>query len=102
MHQHHSLFITCLLLFGIPDLLPCLFIDSFFLSVQCRLRKRRQPFAPCVRQEEKSDQGLGVSKLDEYELQDDGDVYEYIEEEDYQKLVESRRQREDFVVDDGK
>ena len=50
---------------------------------------------------EKSDQGLGGSKLDEHEINDDDDIYDYVEEEEYQKLVESRRQREDFVVDDG-
>jgi DNA polymerase alpha subunit p180 N terminal len=49
---------------------------------------------------EKSDQGL-LDKLDEYQEKDNGDVYEVVDEEDYQKLVESRRQREDFVVDDG-
>jgi hypothetical protein len=50
---------------------------------------------------EKNEQGLGVSRMDEYEVPDDGDVYEYVDEDEYQKLVESRRQREDFVVDDG-
>ena len=50
---------------------------------------------------EKNEQGLGVSRMDEYEVQDDGDIYEYVDEDEYQKLVESRRQREDFVVDDG-
>ena len=30
----------------------------------------------------------------------DDDVYDFVSEEDYQRLVESRRQREDFVVDD--
>jgi hypothetical protein len=39
--------------------------------------------------------------MDEYEVQDEGDVYEYLDEEEYKKLVDSRRQREDFVVDDG-
>lgn len=33
-------------------------------------------------------------------MEEQDDVYEYVEEV-YQKLVESRRQREDFVVDDG-
>jgi hypothetical protein len=49
----------------------------------------------------KNEQGLGVSRMDEYEVQDEGDVYEYVDEEEYKKLVDSRRQREDFVVDDG-
>lgn len=49
----------------------------------------------------KNEQGLGMSRMDEYEIQDEGDVYEYVDEEEYKKLVDSRRQREDFVVDDG-
>jgi hypothetical protein len=40
-------------------------------------------------------------RLDDYEVQDEEDVYDVYEEEEYQKLVDSRRQREDFVVDDG-
>jgi hypothetical protein len=32
--------------------------------------------------------------------QDDDDIYEYMDEEAYTHLVESRREREDFVVDD--
>ena len=45
--------------------------------------------------------GLGGNKLDEYQVEDPGDVYDVLEEDEYRKLVESRRQREDFVVDDG-
>jgi hypothetical protein len=40
-------------------------------------------------------------RLDDYDVPDEEDVYEVLEESEYQKLVESRRQREDFVVDDG-
>lgn len=35
-------------------------------------------------------------------IREEEDVYDIVEEEDYKSLVESRRQREDFVVDDGK
>jgi DNA polymerase alpha subunit A len=48
---------------------------------------------------EKAD--IGVSRMDDFEVEEQDDVYEYVEEEEYRKLVESRRQREDFVVDDG-
>jgi DNA polymerase alpha subunit A len=48
---------------------------------------------------EKAD--IGVSRMDEFEVEEQDDVYEYVEEEEYRKLVESTRQREDFVVDDG-
>jgi len=42
----------------------------------------------------------GVSVLDNYEIKDEGDVYEHVDEEDYRNLVDKRREREDFVVDD--
>lgn len=48
---------------------------------------------------EKAD--IGVGRMDEFQVEEEEDVYEYVEEEEYRKLVESRRQREDFVVDDG-
>ena len=32
---------------------------------------------------------------------DEEDIYDVYNEDEYQNLVESRRQREDFVVDDG-
>lgn len=43
----------------------------------------------------------GSSRTEEYEVKDEGDVYDVIEEDDYRELVEKRRQREDFIVDDG-
>lgn len=42
--------------------------------------------------------GGGLADL---ELPNEDDVYDVVEENDYQQLVESRRQREDFVVNDG-
>jgi DNA polymerase alpha subunit A len=39
--------------------------------------------------------------MDDFEVEEQDDVYEYVEEEEYRKIVESRRQQEDFVVDDG-
>ena len=50
----------------------------------------------------RQDQGIDASRIDEYEVKDEGEVYEEVDEAQYQRLVESRRQREDFVVDDGK
>ena len=35
-------------------------------------------------------------------MADEGDVYDVVDEAEYEELVEKRRQREDFVVDDGK
>lgn len=34
-------------------------------------------------------------------IREEEDVYEYVDEQEYADLVNSRRQREDFVVDDG-
>ena len=34
-------------------------------------------------------------------FREEDDIYEEVNEEEYKNLVESRRQREDFVVDDG-
>jgi hypothetical protein len=34
-------------------------------------------------------------------FREEEDVYDVVDEEEYRSLVESRRQREDFVVDDG-
>ena len=34
-------------------------------------------------------------------IREEEDVYDVMEEDEYKSLVESRREREDFVVDDG-
>jgi DNA polymerase alpha subunit p180 N terminal len=39
--------------------------------------------------------------LDGDNFREEEDVYDVVDEEEYRSLVESRRQREDFVVDDG-
>ncbi len=44
---------------------------------------------------------VASSRTEEYEVQDEGNVYDVVDEDDYRKLVEHRREREDFVVDDG-
>ena len=33
-------------------------------------------------------------------LKEEEDIYEYVDEDEYQKVVDARRQREDFIVDD--
>ena len=43
----------------------------------------------------------GSSKLEEYTVADEGDIYDIVDEREYEEIVEKRRQREDFVVDDG-
>ena len=39
--------------------------------------------------------------LDGANYREEEDVYDVVDEDEYRSLVESRRQREDFVVDDG-
>jgi hypothetical protein len=41
------------------------------------------------------------SRTDDYEVQDAEDIYDVVEENEYRDLVERRRERENFVVDDG-
>ena len=38
--------------------------------------------------------------LDDYEVNQDDDIYDVVDEDEYQELVKKRRHREDFVVDD--
>jgi DNA polymerase Pol2 len=45
---------------------------------------------------------MGEDTTDEMlEFKDEEDVYDVVDDEEYHALVEARRQREDFVVDDG-
>jgi len=44
----------------------------------------------------------GMSALDQLELEDQGDVYDMMDDDEYEKLVEKRRAEQEFVVDDGK
>ena len=45
--------------------------------------------------------GFNVLDDDAGHFKEEEDVYEMVDQEEYKNLVESRRQREDFVVDDG-
>lgn len=42
-----------------------------------------------------------TEELFDRNMKDEEDVYDIVDENEYQTLVNSRRQREDFVVDDG-
>jgi hypothetical protein len=44
----------------------------------------------------------GGGGLDDYEVEDDEDVYDLVDEDKYASIVESRRKQDDFVVDDSK
>lgn len=50
--------------------------------------------------EDKRKRLMGEDEPD-FEIKEEEDVYDIVDESEYQTLVNSRRQREDFVVDDG-
>jgi DNA polymerase alpha subunit A len=43
----------------------------------------------------------GKKRLSTYEIEDEGDIYEEVDEEGYKTLVRQRLDRDDFVVDDN-
>jgi DNA polymerase alpha subunit A len=43
----------------------------------------------------------GKTRLDSYQVQDQGDIYDEVGEEDYKKVVRSRLNQDDFVIDDN-
>jgi DNA polymerase alpha subunit A len=45
-------------------------------------------------------QGSSGGRLDEVEIADEGLVYDEVDESEYEAIVNARREREDFVVDD--
>ena len=63
------------------------------------LRSRRGQALEALRNRKRGD--VLTSQTEELENDDNDDIYEYVEEEEYRDLVQSRREREDFVVDDG-
>jgi hypothetical protein len=50
----------------------------------------------------KQQKATGNSALAEFELEEEEDVYELVDEETYAAVVEQRRNGKDFVVDDSK
>ena len=46
--------------------------------------------------------GGEASRTETLEIKEDEDVFDEVDEEEYQKIVEDRRKNTDFVVDDGK
>ena len=42
----------------------------------------------------------GATRTETLDVKDEDDVFEYMDEDEYQKLVEDRRKQTDFVVDD--
>jgi len=43
----------------------------------------------------------GKTRLDAYQVQEQGSIYEEVDEEGYKKVVRSRLNQDDFVVDDN-
>ena len=51
--------------------------------------------------EDKRKRLMGHDEPD-FDIKEEDDVYDVVDETEYQTIVNSRRQREDFVVDDGR
>ena len=45
--------------------------------------------------------GSTKTRTEEYEIANDDDLFDEVDEEEYTDIVQQRREREDFVVDDG-
>ena len=45
-------------------------------------------------------QGI-VARSDQHELKEESSVFQEVDEDEYQQIVETRRKGTDFVVDDG-
>jgi DNA polymerase alpha subunit A len=43
----------------------------------------------------------GKKRLETYQVQDQGDIYDEVGEEDYKKVVRGRLNQDDFVIDDN-
>ena len=43
----------------------------------------------------------GKSRLESYQIEDQGAVYDVVDEEGYKKVVRSRLDKDDFVIDDN-
>ena|SRR2546423_9254291 len=43
----------------------------------------------------------GKKRLDSYQIEAQGDIYDEVGEEDYKKVVRSRLNQDDFVIDDN-
>lgn len=43
----------------------------------------------------------GKKRLDTYEVEDQGDVYDEVDDEGYKKVIRNRLDEDDFVVDDN-
>ena len=50
----------------------------------------------------KAERESGKSALEGFDLEEDEDVYDVVDEQQYVDMVEKRRSEGDFVVDDGK
>jgi hypothetical protein len=76
----------------------CGLIDSGTMSSRAQKKAAMEKFRSAKRKRELGEEG----DIFEGNIKEEEDVYEYVDEQEYANLVNSRRQREDFVVDDGK
>lgn len=70
---------------------------SIIITMSSRARNKA---ALAKFREDKRKRLMGEEEPD-FEIKEEEDVYDIVDENEYQTLVNSRRQREDFVVDDG-
>lgn len=84
---------------AIVDQLSCKMSMEESTGVGMRERKKKATLAGYEAARENAKKG--ISALDALEFEDQGDVYDMVDEEEYEQIVEARRGKNDFVVDDG-
>jgi len=75
-------------------------LDNYAATLQERKRKEKEAKQKELQKMQEARLG-GKSALDCMEDDDDGNVYDLVDDEEYAKIVKSRREESDFVVDDN-
>jgi hypothetical protein len=77
--------------------------DHIYIYISTMASKAKRSAAMAKFRSAKRKRDLGEEDEDVFDsnMKEEDDVYDVVDEEEYKTLVESRRQREDFVVDDG-
>ena len=65
-----------------------------------RIRSKRNPRSSRKAEARAAYKSRTGGGLDDYEITEDDAIYDLVDEEEYRELVDKRRKREDFVVDD--